>query len=223
MNSETAPKSKSPLPTILLTSFLTALFLFLLLAGGAYWFVNKSTGTSSIDQPAKSPADKNLKPTPRTKNRSSVSASEITKVEFREDRTSTRASAAQFFGNVNPANFVSRSTTVSFSADGSATKVIGESGAMNGIPVSPTPQKYSGATTRDKFVELAQILVENDFLGENDSKTSTSLPIKFVLTVAYSSGEKTIQTSNSGNDTPEVDAMLKAFRNLENSIAWRKE
>jgi hypothetical protein len=59
-------------------------------------------------------------------------------------------------------------------------------------------------------------------LGEENSKTPSSLPINYILTIAYSSGEKEIQTSNSGNNTPEAAAMLRAFKNLENQVDWKK-
>lgn len=221
MNNDDAPKVKSPLRTILLTSFFTALFLILIFAGGAYWLISQSSDLPLIDRTAKSPENKNPKPTPRHKKQSPISASEITKVELHESISKTRASAAQYFGNVNPANFVSRSTTVSFSGDGTAVKVIGESGAINGIPVSPTPQKSTGAITREKFAELARVFVENDFLGEEDSKTSTSLPESYTLIVTHSAGEKKFKTSNTGNDTPEAEAMLRAFRSLETSVNWK--
>jgi predicted nucleic acid-binding Zn-ribbon protein len=219
-----APKTKSQLPIILITSFFTALFLLLLFAGGAYWLISqKSINVIPDNLPAGSPKDSSAQPTPRPKTRSAVSASEITKIEFLESTTSTRASAAQFFGNVNPSNFTTRTTFVSFSADGKAIKATGESGILNGVQVSPTPQEYTGAITREKFAEVAQVFVENDFLGEADSKTSTSLPVSYTLRVAYSSGEKKIQTSNSGKDTPEAAAMLRAFKNLENQVNWKIE
>lgn len=217
-----AAKTKSSLPTILVTSFFTSFFLIALFAGGAYWFINRSPVTSSISNSIQNADSPVPKLTPRRKNRSAISAPEITKIESSETATTTRASAAQYFGNVNPNNFTTRTSTVSLFADGKAVKVVGESGTMNGVQMSPTPQQYTGAITREKFAELAQILVENDFLGEEDSKTSTSLPVSYTLTISYSSGEKKIKMSNSGKDTPEADAMRQAVKNAENSVGWKK-
>jgi len=220
----TEPKTRSQLPTILVTSFFTALFLILLFAGGVYWLINEKTiNILPGNLPIESSKDIQATPTPRAKNRSSISAVEITKIEFSELTTRTRPSASQYFGNVNANNFTTRTSVISFSADGKAVKVVGESGAINGVQVSPTPQKYVGATTPEKFAELARVFVENDFLGEENSKTSTSLPINYTFNVAYSSGEKKFQTSNSGKDTPEAEAMLRAFKSLEKQVGWKME
>ncbi|MCY7347782.1 MAG: hypothetical protein LH614_16410 [Pyrinomonadaceae bacterium] len=59
--------TKSRLPTILATSFFTALFLILLFAGGAYWFVSRSYNTSSIVQPPKTIETADPKLNPRRK------------------------------------------------------------------------------------------------------------------------------------------------------------
>ena len=218
------PKAKSALPTILLTSFFTALFLFLLLAGGAFWIVNqKVINWVPLNPPIEQSKDNQTKPTPRVKTRSPVAATEITRIEFSHSNSTTRASAAQFFGNVNPNNFKTRSGNVSFSRDGKAVKFNNEESKINGVQVSTTPHLLTGSVTPEQFATLAEVFVENDFLNEPDSKTSTSLPIIYMLTVFYSTGKKQIKTSNSGNDTPEAEAMLRAFKNLENQVGWKME
>ncbi len=225
-SSETAPapKTKSQFPTILATSFITALFLILLFAGGTYWFINRSDGISSIAKPIKSPENANPKPTPRTKSRSSISASEITKVGFSESiHNSLTTPALLLFGNINTSNYSHRSGAVIFSADGTASRVINKTQTVSGTPMPEIIEKYNGSINAEQFAKLAQAVVENDFLNEEDSKTSTSLPINYTLTISYNSGEKIIKTSNTGKDTPEVDAILKAFKDLQNQIGWKKE
>jgi hypothetical protein len=214
------PKTKNALPTILLTSFFTALFLFLLLAGGTYWFVNQKVINWVPIEPSKV---NQTKPTPRVKTRSAVAATEITSIEFSHLTSTTRASAAQFFGNVNPNNHTTRSGSVSFSRDGKAVKINNQLSNINGVQVSTTPNLLTGRVTSEQFATLAEVFVENDFLNEPDSKTSTSLPINYTLTIFYSTGKKQIKTSNSGSDTPEAEAMLQAFKNLENQVSWKPQ
>lgn len=218
-----SPKAKSSSP-FLLTGVFAALFLLVLLSFGAYWFINQKLVNIPPDNgQTGSPGNEQSVPTPRSKTRSSISVSDITTIEFYRSTSTTRtASATQFLGNVNPDNFVTRDVSVSFSADGKAIKVTSETGTVNGAQVSATPQRYIAAITREQFATLAEAFAANDFTGEPDSKTSTSLPTKFTLTVKYSSGEKKFQTSNSGKDTPEAAAMLRAFQSLENQIVWKE-
>lgn len=212
-------KTKSQLPTILLTSFFTALFLLLLFAGGVYWFINYRAINILPAEPTTK--ENQTKPTPRIKTRSPVAATEITSIEYSHSTSTKRANLKQFFGNVNPNNFVTRSGTVSFSRDGKAFKTDNESGTDNGVQVSTTPHRLTGSITPEQFATLAEVFVENDFLNEPDSKTSTSLPVNYTLTVFYSTGKKQFKLSNSGSDTPEAEAMLRAFKTLENSVVWK--
>lgn len=218
---EASPQVKNPLRTIILTSFFTALFLLLLFAGGVYWFINYRAINILPTEPLTK--ENQTKPPPRVKTRSAIAATEITSIEFSHSTLTMRASAAQFFGNVNPNNFVTRSGSVSFSRDGKALKTNNEGGTYNGVQVSTTPHLLSGNISSEQFATLAEVFVENDFLNEPDSKTSTSLPINYTLTVFYSTGKKQIKTSNSGNDTPEAEAMLKAFKVLENQVSWKSQ
>lgn len=213
-------ENKSHLPTILLTSFFTALFLLLLFAGGVYWFVNHQATNVFPAEPTK---DNQTKPAPRAKKPSSIAASEISRIEFSHSTSSTQASVKRFFGNVNPNNFVTRTGNISFSRDGKALKTNNEGGTSDGVQVSTTPNILIGNLTSEQFSTLAEVFVANDFLNEPDSKTSTSLPINYTLTVFYSTGKKQFTTSNSGNDTPEAAAMLRAFKSLENQISWNQE
>lgn len=86
-------------------------YLYLIREGGI-------TGRTSSEPSADSP-------TPRRKQQSSVAPSDITKVEFSESVYSSAYSAntKAFFGNVNPQNNAHSVVTVTFSSDGSATKV----------------------------------------------------------------------------------------------------
>lgn len=223
MIKESIPKTKGSLRTIILTSFFTALFLFVLMAGGAYWFVKNSASILPENKPIASSPDSNPKLLPRVKKQSAIAASEITKVEFIESSSASNSGAAMYFGNVNVNNYTSRASAVRFLSDGAASKTLSRTATVSGVRMPDNIEQYTGAFAPEKFATLAQVLVEEDFTGEEDSKTSTSLPISCLLKITYSSGEKQIKTSNSGKNTPEVEAILAAFKILENSVSWKRE
>lgn len=223
---ETAPSTAKPGKTspILLVGIFAALILLTLSAFVAYRFINQeSVNIPPENAQTKSPENDQAIQPPRKEKRSPISVSDISRIEFyRVTSESQTASAFQLLGNVNPENFVTREVGISFSSDGKAVKIGNESRVVKGAKVSTTPQRQTGTVTSEQFAALAEAFISNDFMNEPDSKTSTSLPTKFELTVKYSSGEKKIQTSNSGTDTPESAAMLQAFQNLENQIVWKE-
>jgi len=206
----TAPQTKSRLPTILITSFFAALFLIALFAGGAYWFINKFPEISGV------------RPTPRPKIVSPISATEIVQVEYTES-TNRIEYPAQYFSNLTPINSFFRSLTVTFINDGRAKKAMYQREITNRVGTPERVERHTGAIAPEKFVELARVLIENDFLGEEDSKTSTYSPTNHTLTVVYVSKSKSIQISDSGSHSPEAEAMMQAFRRLENSVEWQKQ
>lgn len=216
-------KSRKTSP-ILLASIFAVLILLTFSAFVAYRFINqKLVNIPPNNSQTESPENEQASQPPRKEKRSPISVSDITRIEFYRSTSASRtARAMMFLGNVNPENFVTRDVSVSFSSDGKAVKVTSETGTVNGATVSPTPQRQIGIVTKEQFAALAEAFISNDFMNELDSKTSTSLPIKFELTVKYPSGEKKIQTSNSGKDTPESAAMLQAFQNLEKQIVWKE-
>ena len=203
-------EKKNRLPTILLTFFFTALFLLLLFAGGAYWLAPKFPEISGV------------KPTPRPKTFSPISATEIVQIEFVESTRQVEY-PAQYFSNLTPTYSFSRSLTVTFINDGRAKKEMYQSESRLGVGTNNQIEKHTGEIAPGKFAELARAFIENDFLGEEDSKTSTYSPKYQTLKVVYASKVKSIQISDTGSRTPEAEAMLRAFKQLENSIEWQKK
>jgi hypothetical protein len=158
------------------------------------------------------------------KRTSSVAAAEVTKVEFSESSYSSSYSsnATGYFGNVNPQNNKSSAKTVSFSSDGTATKRTAGERTVNGTKTTEESAVYSAQISPDDFALLAGALAENDFNNLEDSRASTSLPIKKVLTITYTSGVKVINTDNMNRDTPELSEILTVFRDLEKKTAWTR-
>ncbi|MBA3633273.1 MAG: hypothetical protein H0W58_10780 [Acidobacteria bacterium] len=198
---------KRQFSTILLTSFLTAFFLFLLFAVGLYFIfpklLNEKTDTSS-------PKETTSEPKSRWKLWSSVPASEITKVVFSEWQHQGPLAA--------PGGSVV-SNAVGFSRDGTAfkTKTINYDDGRK-----EPPTNYKGAISKEQFEKLAQVVAENDFLNEPDS-TEIITESQTALTISYAGGEKKIITSNIGKDTLEAAVILRAFRNLESQIDWKED
>lgn len=219
----TTTKTKKSSPILLATIFV-ALILLTLSVFVAYRFINQdSVNIPPANAQIESPENGQASQPSRQKKRSPISVMDITRIEFYRSTSASRTAGAMLLlGNVNPENFVTRDVSVSFSNDGKSIKITSETGTINGATVSATPQRQTGTITREQFAALAEAFISNDFMNEPDSKTSSSLPTKFTLTIKYSSGEKEIQTSNSGKDTPESAAMLQAFNNLENQIVWKE-
>ncbi len=159
----------------------------------------------------------------RKKGPTVVHAGEIT--EIRLYRSSMRSTAsikpAAFFGNINVQNFVSESTSLTFFASGIAQKVETSERTVNGKKVYGGPTKFEVSIGRDAFARLVAVMVENDFANEPDSILITSLPERVELTVTYNSNSKVIKASNTGQDTLEMAAMLKAIDQLPDHTDWR--
>jgi len=162
-------------------------------------------------------------PTQTPRRRGSVAAAEITTVEFTESvySSSSGSNVSGFLGNVNPQNNKSSTKTVSFSSDGSAMKRISGERTVNGRKITDDPATFSAQISPADFALLAAALVENDFANQADARTSSSLPIKKVLTVMYASGTKIITTDNMDRDIPELNEILSVFRSLENKAVWK--
>jgi len=165
-----------------------------------------------------------VSPTPRVKQQSSVAPADITKIEFSESAYSSAYSAntRAFFGNVNPQNNSNTVVTVTFSLDGSATKVKTDERTVNGTTTSSGPSLDSASISPEDFSVLTLSLAKNDFVNEEDSRNMTSLPIKKVLTVTYNSGVKIINTDNMDKNTPEITEILAVFRTLEQRMVWKR-
>ena len=134
--------------------------------------------------------------------------------------TTSSATPSTFFGNINVHNFVSNSTTVTFSSDGSAKKIESGERTENGVKTYSGPSLYIANIGRDEFELLSHTLVENDFANEPDSKEIASLPASVTLTVKYATNEKVIKAGNTGKDTPEMTMILKAIDDLDRKINW---
>ena len=202
------PKTKNLLPVIFVAVSLTALLMIALFAGGVYWVINKSPV---------------VKPTPRTNNRTSISASEITRIEYTDSKYQKPEYATGYLSNYAMKNFFHRELIVTFDDDGRAMKYFLQQETVNGVGTPQRLERYSGAFAPERFAELAGVFVENDFTGEEESKTSTVSPVNQILTVFYSSQRsKSFQAGNSNSDTPEAEVMLKAFKELENKINWQR-
>lgn len=168
----------------------------------------------------KGPPGAASKPRPRVS--SGPTASEITTIRFLESSmgNTSAINPAGLLGNINVQNFTSSSRTVTFFADGTATREITTESTVNGVKARPKLDKFTATLEPGKFASLAQVIADNDFANEPDSKDITSLPIKKVLTITYSGGEKTIITGHMGRNTLETAAMLSAISELEKQIAW---
>jgi transcription initiation factor TFIIIB Brf1 subunit/transcription initiation factor TFIIB len=214
------------LPAIILTSFFTALFLIVLFAAGLYFYFPPRASETSESNPSKtsSPDKTASRPTPRQKSVSSLSVSEITDIELSEIRYGSSVKYFQSQANRIINNMTITSNQIRFSADGTASKVSNKveyDAAGRQKPEQTT--KYKGAISREQFIRLAQVAVENDFLHEEDSKEIISDSNIYTLKIIYTGGEKRIAASNIDKDTPEVAAILQAFRNLRNQTDWKEE
>ena len=201
-NAETQipPNRRSSLKTIILTAFFTAVFL--LAGAGIVYYVYSYRPNGEIGaNPAR---------VSRTKPASAVAASEITKVEYVQWSHSGSLSSGD--GRVV-------SNTISFSRDLSAAKTAEnnyDSGEADDRSV-----KFDGKIDTGHFEKLAEILVARDFLNLPDSPNRISESDAF-LVVSYNGGEKKILTSNTGEDSPEVEDILRTLKAIELVVDWKK-
>lgn len=228
-------ENKSLFPAIALTSLLTSIIVISILGVGLYLFFPRSSGEKIertktengdhkiVEQTKNAPKKQKRKPSP-------ISSSSITRVQYIEVETATDYSKnfQQFFGNVNSDNYLDKSKIIILSSDGTGSKTIKKSGRLDGKKRPQIYTSYRGSFSKEKFLELAKVLVENDFLGEGASKNTTSLLIKRELVISYSDTvvgllgyEKRIELGHGGHrETLELEAMLNAFENLESQIRW---
>jgi hypothetical protein len=163
--------------------------------------------------------------------KSSILPDAITKIELSETQTATDRSAKvmQFFGNVDSENFTETSETIIFNSDGKATKTLRKSGKTNGRQRTEIKEKHTANFRKERFLKLAEILVEYDFLNVEDSEYITSMPLKRELKISYSDSviglvisEKRIELGHGGEETAELEAILKGFELLQKEIDWKK-
>jgi hypothetical protein len=209
-------KQKSQLPAIFLTSILTSVFLLAILGIGWYLsYAEKSTAIQPNDRERTVLPDKtDARPGPRVKQPGSISPSDISKVSFTEFRHEGLLTGSGQNRSV--------SNRIGFTAEGTGYKIDGETTYEAGKKVGEKTTSYKSTISKEQFEQLARILVENDFLNEADSKERITDYYDYTLTVTYSQGEKKIKTSNVNQDTPEIEAILHAFRNLQNQVSWQK-
>ncbi len=219
-SSNVAPKFKKRL--IYAALFFALLSLPLLCLGGLYWFVVHQSEESNGYSIGLTDRIR-LKPTPRVKKPASISASEITRIEYTDSKYQKPEYNMGYLSNYAMKNYFNRVSTVSFDDDGRATKYFLQQETVNGVGTPQRQERHTGAFAPVRFAELAGVFVENDFLGEEESNTSTVSPVNQKLTVFYSSQRsKSFQAGNSATDTPEAEAMLKAFKEFENKIDWQR-
>lgn len=219
---ESAPAPKTKKRLVYAAIFLFLLSLPLLFFGGLYWVVVRQSERSA-DYSIRPPDRIRPKPTARPKKNASISASEITRIEYADTKHRKPEYAGAYLSNYALKNSFHRESVVSFDDDGRATKFFLQQETVNGVGTPQRLERHTGAFAPEQFAELAEFFAENDFTGEEESNTSTVSPINQKLTVFYSAQQsKSFQAGISDSDTPEAAAMLKAFRELENKINWQR-
>ncbi len=203
---------------------MTALVVAVVLIGGFLGFLYlrqpaKPARVDGSDGAGRSPDA----PIARPKGVNPVAAADITKVSYLESSMSNRSamSPAAYLSNINTTNYSSSSSTVTFSSDGTATKVTASESTVNGVKQAPKNESFTAAVDSSDFAALAKVLADNDFVNETDSRDITSLPIRKILTVTYNGGEKTIVTGHMGRNSIETSAMLAAIKELEKKVSWQ--
>lgn len=204
-----------------LTALFTSAVLIATFAGFLYF--RTAPEPAIITAPADGRKPPSVPAGPRQKGPIVVGADEITEISLHRSsmRSTTSTRPAAFFGNINVQNFISESTTLTFFASGTATKVEASERTVDGKKTSSGPTKYEVNIGRDAFARLAAVMAENDFANEPDSKNIISLPVRVELTLTYGSRTKLIKASNAGQDTPEMTAILQAIDRLAEQTDWR--
>ncbi|MBK9163727.1 MAG: hypothetical protein IPM21_07430 [Acidobacteria bacterium] len=203
------------------TALFTSAVLIATFAGFLYF--RKAPEPTVVTAPADGRKPPSVPAGPRKRGPAVVKADEIAEISlYRSSMRSTASTKpAAFFGNINVQNFISESSTLTFLASGTATKVEADERTDDGIKTFSGPTKYEVNIGRDAFARLAAVMAENDFANEPDSTNIISLPIRVELTVKYGSSTKLIKASNAGQDTLEMTAMLNAIDQLAGSTDWR--
>lgn len=204
-----------------LTALFTSAVLIATFAGFLYF--RTAPEPTIVTAPADGQKPPSVPAGPRKRGTTVVTADEITEISlYRSSMRSTASTKpAAFFGNINVQNFISESTTLTFLASGTATKVEASERTVDGNKTSSGPTKYEVNLGSDAFAQLAAVMAENDFANEPDSTNIISLPIRVELTVKYGPNIKLIRASNAGQDTLEMTAMLEAIDRLAGQTNWR--
>ncbi len=204
-----------------LTALFTSAVLIATFAGFLYF--RTAPEPTIVTAPADGRKTPSVPAGPRQKGPIVVGAEEITEISLHRSSMRSTASTrpAAFFGNINVQNFAAESTTLTFLASGTATKVEASERTVDGKKTSSGPRKHEVNIGRDAFARLAAVMAENDFANEPDSTNIISLPIRVELTVTYGSNTKLIKASNAGQDTLEMKAMLEAIDRLAGQTDWR--
>jgi hypothetical protein len=202
---------------------ITALLVSVLLIGAFIFYLSQRPVQVVTNDPTAPAAKPQTGVTPRPKGTVTVAAEDITRVSFFESEMASRPanSAAMFFSNINVQNFTSLVRKVTFEANGSALKESSTEITVNGSKTPPRNERLIGTIEPGGFAALAQVMADNDFLNEPDSRDITSLPIKKVVTITYRSGEKAINTGHTGKDTRETLAIVTAIKDLDKKVSWR--
>ena len=202
----TSPANNKRFWLILISSILTALFFTFILAAAAglhFYSSHQSAFAEDAAKPAETP--------PRRKLENSVSASGITKITY---------STWEHKGLLSSGDGYVSSVQIVFMSDGTAAKTT--STDYDASSRTDKTHVARAAITAEQFKRLAEAVAANDFFHEADSANIRS-EAGVTLTVSYSGGEKSVKTSNTGEDTPEVEAILRAFADLENQINWSRQ
>lgn len=200
-------KPRNQFPVILMTSLFTSVFLLTLVGVGFYMFFPRSSPKNPIVQ-----NDAETIPTPRKRQPGSLSVADISEISS----TYFRYEGLLYGGEKN------RSVTNygAFRSDGTVHKIDGVINYENQKKVGEKVQKFRGTITTEQFEQLAKVLIENDFLNENDAKDRITDSGDYRLKIKYAGGEKEIITSNTGKNTPEIKAILEAFNNLQSQTLF---
>ena len=204
----------------------TALFVSVVLIAGffGYLYLRSQPDSTQVGKVPVTPVAKESVPsTPRPKGSTQVAAPEITKITFSESTMASMPALPSlgYFGNVSSTNFTSSSRILKFSVDGPAIKRSTVESTANGIKAAPRVESYVANVEAAQFADLTKSFADNDFANEPDSRDITSLPIRKILTISYTGGEKVVNTGHMGRNSIELTAMLNALNELDRKTAWK--
>ncbi|GEM_PF-3399671 len=210
---------------VILAVGITALMTAVVLIAGfmGYLYLRPQPNPVVSDAPAINNKKPDAEIVPRSKGSDRVAAANITKVTFSESTMGNISSASPtgYFSNINVQNYASSSKIVTFSADGVCSKKTSRETTTNGVKKVPENESFTANIDKTAFSALAEVLADNDFSNEPDSRFITSLPIRNILTIHYNGGVKTINTGHLGKNSLEAAAMLKAVSELDRSVNWK--
>jgi hypothetical protein len=187
-----------------------------------FLYLRQPAAPEHVDVPGGPGRTQTDSPTSRPRGANTVAAADITKVSYLESSVSklSATSPAAYLSNIR-GDYSSSTVTVTFYSDGTATKQTSSQATVNDAAQSPKSERFTATVDSGNFAALAQVLADNDFANEPDSRDITSLPIRKILTITYNGGEKTIITGHMGKNSIETSAMLTAFKELEKKVSWQ--